>query len=88
MKIINIFYERLPEGVRSRRWHGVAYRDWMNLTSVMVIWPFHWVVQFFYWIGYCWDRHRHRPSWIDNMVEQAVKRSEESDARRYIRKHL
>jgi len=83
-----IFYERNPEGCMSRWWHALAYRDYMRMQSVMVIWPFHYVVQLLCWLNLQWDVYRHRKSWIDRHVEAAVKRSEESDARRYIRRAL
>jgi hypothetical protein len=87
-KFIRFFYEQVPPGVMTQRHHARAYADHMRMCTVMVIWPLHWIVQLVHWIGYCWDRHRHRPSWIDVMVCQAVKESEESDARRWIRRQL
>lgn len=54
----------------------------------MVLWPLHYVVMLAHWLGYQWDKYRHKPSWIDAMVKDAVRQSEESDARRYIRRAL
>lgn len=72
----------------TRRWHGCAYRDWSRFETVMVIWPLHYAVQFAHWLGYKWDKHRHRKSWIDRQIDAAVKHSEEQDARRYVRRAI
>ena len=71
-RIIGLFYERCPNYCLTRRWMASAYFDYCTNQSLMVLWPFHYVVMFVHWIGYRWDRHRHKRSWIDRMVNEAV----------------
>ncbi len=87
-RLISIFYERCPMVCKTRPYQAVAYRDYERLETVMVLWPFHWIFLFVHWIAFRWCKHRMGKSWIDRMVDAAVKQSEESDARRWIRKQL
>lgn len=82
----SLVHDRVPEGVMTKRWHAVAYRDHRTMQTVTVIWPFHWVVLFVWWLGFKWDKHRHRRSWIDKIVDAARESDRNSDVRQFVRK--
>lgn len=85
---LSLIFERLPEGQASRWWMARAYSNWWTMTTLMVIWPLNYVVSFTFWLGHRWDHYRMKPSWIDEMVREAVRKSEAEDARRFIRRML
>lgn len=71
---IEFFYERCPDCCYTRWWHGLAYHDIMRQKNVMVIYPFHWAVQFAWWLNMKWNQHRGKPSWIDELTIEAYRK--------------
>lgn len=69
-RFIRFFYERVPAYCTTKKWHGRAYYDLLRNRNVMVLYPFHWVVNFFWWANLKWCMHRGKESWIDRMVRK------------------
>jgi hypothetical protein len=72
-------YEWVDEGVQSHRWHGLVYWNPIRGHRLMVAWPLNYTVRVWHWLGYRWDRLRSRPSWIDKMMRDAVRKSLENE---------
>ena len=75
---IAFFCERCPDWCIPKWWHAHAYFDYWHCSRVMVIWPFHWAVQFVWWLNWKWSEHRQKPSWIDRHTLEAIKKSRET----------
>lgn len=73
-RFVSFFYDEVPPECITRKWHALAYHDYMRRRSVMVIWPFHYVLMFAFWISCAWDEYRHRPSWIDRRIREAIEK--------------
>ena len=67
------FYERVSQACRPQWHHGRAYYDPRYDINVAVIYPFHWVVQFAWWLNLKWSYHRGKPSWIDLYLREQKK---------------
>ena len=66
---MTLFREELPTCCVPRWWHGRAYYCPMRGKNIMVIYPFHWLVNLAWWINHRWCRHKGKRSWIDRMRE-------------------
>lgn len=63
--LIPFFYEFCQRDCYSKPWQGRAYYDASRNRYLMVLYPFHWLVAFAYWVNCQWSHHRHQESWID-----------------------
>ena len=60
--------ERCPTCCYTKWWQGRAYYEARTDSFVMVVYPFHWLVNLAWWLNLKWSRHRQKPSWIDRQV--------------------
>lgn len=68
-RIKAFFYERVPEGVKPRWHHALAYYSKETRESVMLAWPLNILVALAWWANYQWSCYRFRPSWIDRALK-------------------
>jgi len=54
------------------RFMCLAYRDWYRDNSVFVLFPFHYIVMFMFYLNGKWSRYRGKPSWIDKKVVERI----------------
>lgn len=66
----SIFYDRVHKSSRPRWWHARAYYDPCRDSYLMVIYPFHWVVNLAWWLNIKWADHRFKESWIDRKLRE------------------
>ena len=76
-KKANIFFERVDDWFMDRPWMAMAYYDYPRGQRVMVMFPFHYVVRFVWWLNYLWNRFRHKESWIDKLAKERYNRWKE-----------
>ena len=79
MKLISIFYQRVSEGYIRPKWMAKAYHDWIRSQEIFVLFPFHYLVMFAWWLNFKWCFYRSKPSWIDKQVIKAVRKINEDD---------
>jgi hypothetical protein len=62
------FYEWVADGVSTRKHHALAVSSPMRLQHLMVVWPFHYLVRWLFWIDYRWNAYRTRPTFIEREI--------------------
>lgn len=70
--MLKLIYQRLNKGCIRPGWMAVAYFDWMRCQEVCVLFPFHYLVMFGWWLNFKWCKYRSKPSWIDRQVVAAI----------------
>jgi len=50
-----------------------AYYDYQSDQKVMVMFLFHYLITFCWWVNYYWNTYRHKPTWIDKKLKKRVK---------------
>jgi hypothetical protein len=66
---MSVFFARVRDFFVTPRWMAAAYYDRARREVVMVMWPFHYAVQFAWWLNLKWSAYRHKKSWVDRMVD-------------------
>lgn len=73
-RLASYLYEWKPGHIRPKRYHAVAFHSpWRKYEALMVLYPFHYLVMFTYWLNMKWCLHCGKPSWIDKMIIEAIK---------------
>jgi hypothetical protein len=63
------FYEAVPREIKTRWYHARAYYRAETNHVIMVLWPFHHLVAFAWWLNWKLASYLHRPSWIDRALK-------------------
>lgn len=71
---MKLFYERIGCEFRTRPYQCRAYYSVEHNQNVMVLFPFHYAVQFAWWLNMQWSRYRYRKSWIDTQIKAGIYR--------------
>lgn len=69
-RFLEIFYEKIPTHQVSKWWQCKAFYSFRKNKDLMVIFPFHYVVNFFWWLNLRWSIYSHKPSWIDQEISK------------------
>ena len=64
----NLFFQKVPRHEVPRWYQALAYHDPRIDRYIMVLYPFHWMVNLAWWLNLKWSKHRCKPSWIDKMM--------------------
>lgn len=67
---MNILFEKINPNIVPKWWMCRAYYDYQSDRKVMVMFPFHYLVAFCWWINYYWNSYRHKPTWIDKKLKK------------------
>lgn len=72
----HLFFEHVEDGIMTRRWHAMAYYDCQFRRKVMVLFPLHYLVRGWFWLGLKWDAYRHRAGWLTKRLADAQAKQE------------
>ncbi len=67
-------------------YYGLAYRNWMDYSTVYYIMPFNYIIRWKRYIHHWWIRNiQHRESWFDKEVKKVINDNAEIYRGMYVR---
>jgi len=74
-RLRTFFVEEVSPWCYTRRYHANCYYDGRRNVYVTAIYGLHYVLLFAWWLGWKWDKHRLKKSWIDELLRATSKES-------------